>query len=106
MLASEAETKLKVKNQQISRWRKWLGDEKRYRARLAARGFRAGGLDAEANHGALGTGENEWYTPPEFIERAAQAVDGDYAYDGEAGLAPASCRLAAPSSSASWACFL
>lgn len=72
----QAEQKLKVSDGQVSRWRKWLADEKKYRARLGSRGYRAGGIEAEANHGALGTGENEWYTPIQYIEAAREVMGG------------------------------
>lgn len=72
----DAEKRLKVTQQQVSRWRSWLRDEKKYRARLGSRGYRAGGLEAEANHGALGTSENEWYTPIQYIEAAREVMRG------------------------------
>lgn len=76
MLSSDAEAKLKVTKQQISRWRKWLRDEKKYRQRLGVKTFRGAGLEPEANHGALGTGINEWYTPVPYIAAAVEVMGG------------------------------
>lgn len=61
---------------QVSRWRsKFIehgrpNDEKfeRYRCQVMARCMKAVGLEIADNHRAQGTGENEWYTPPEYIE--------------------------------------
>ena len=41
-----------------------------------ARKIAAGGLDAARNHRAEGTGENEWFTPPEYIAAAREVMGG------------------------------
>ena len=60
----------------VSRWRKSLGDVALYRAKLIIGTRRAAGLDPEGNHRAEGTGENEWFTPPQYIAAARTVMGG------------------------------
>lgn len=75
LFVEKAEELTGITKQQVSKWASVLRDVDKYRARLRGRIFRAAGLEPEVNHGALGTGENEWYTPAQYIE-AARAVMG------------------------------
>lgn len=70
---ADAEAATGISNQQVSRWRKRLSDPKKYRELLFGAAWRQAMLPAH-NHGALGTGENEWYTPAVYVEAARQAI--------------------------------
>lgn len=74
----EAETN--ITHQQVSRWRKSLRDVAKYRERLILAARRKADLAAAANHRAEGSGENEWFTPPDYIA-AARAVMGEIDLD-------------------------
>ena len=53
---------------QVSRWRKRLQDVPRYRERMLVAARRAAELAAAANHRGEGTGLDEWFTPPEYVD--------------------------------------
>jgi hypothetical protein len=71
----DAERFAGIAQQQVSRWRKRLLDAERYRERMILATRRAAELRAAANHRAEGTGENEWFTPSEYIEAARLVLE-------------------------------
>jgi ParB family chromosome partitioning protein len=74
-----AESTTGIKQQQVSTWRKRLQNEDDYRQALYGAAYRKA-MAEEHNHRAQGTGENEWYTPIEFVE-AARSVLGEIDLD-------------------------
>lgn len=75
---ADAESMTGISNQQVSRWRKRIKDEAAYKATLYGAAYKKlmamrGQSDVR---GASGTGENEWYTPAEFIDRARRVLGG------------------------------
>ncbi|HEY2616872.1 MAG TPA: DNA N-6-adenine-methyltransferase [Acetobacteraceae bacterium] len=73
---AEAEIEWGFSQQDVSRWRTSLKNREAYHARIALGAYRAAGLEAAENHRAEGTGENEWFTPPEYIEAAREVMGG------------------------------
>lgn len=69
-----------ITKQQVSRWRKSVSDKPKYRDKLLLAVYRKAELVPAENHRAEGTGENEWYTPEQYIE-AARAVMGSIDLD-------------------------
>jgi phage N-6-adenine-methyltransferase len=71
----QAEEAWGFSQQTVSRWRTWLAETPVYRSRLILGAHRLAGLIPEDNHRAMGTGENEWFTPEQYIA-AARSVMG------------------------------
>lgn len=59
----------------ISRWRKKLAHRREYREAISRAARKKLQLESADNHRGQGTGENEWYTPAEYVE-AARSVLG------------------------------
>ena len=83
----DAETKTGLTQQQISRWKKDLQNPQKYKEKITKAARRKANLEIAANHRAQGTGENEWYTPAEYIEMAREVL-------GIINLDPATSALA------------
>lgn len=60
---------------QVSKWAKRLEDRESYRSRLYGATYRQAMGDTQ-NYLAGGTGQNEWYTPEEYIALARQVMGG------------------------------
>lgn len=79
MTLEQAEKVCSYPHQQISKWRKALKDRAAFEAAIVE-GARRKALRRVDQKGASGTGENEWYTPPEILE-AARDVMGEFDLD-------------------------
>ena len=80
--AAEATKKTKISKSQVSRWRMRLAKEGAYREAIRLTVWATSG-----NQRTKGTGQNEWYTPPDYIELARLVL-------GEIDLDPASSKSA------------
>jgi len=71
----EAEALTGMRQQRVSDLGKKLANPEKYRAQLLGSAYRAAMLEAAENvRGTLGTGENEWFTPPQYIELARRVL--------------------------------
>jgi hypothetical protein len=61
---------------QVTRWRKKLSEEAKYRAQQILAACRKAGLEPDENHRAEGTGDNQWFTPEQYIEAAREVMGG------------------------------
>jgi phage N-6-adenine-methyltransferase len=71
---SDASSRTGITQQQVSRWRGRLADAVKYRTQQILAAYRKAGLEPEANHLAEGTGLDEWFTPPEYIDAAREVL--------------------------------
>lgn len=80
---AEAEARTGIKHQQVSRWRGLLAPDQidRYRQRLEAKAKEEAGLLPAKSHRTLGTGDNEWFTPPQYIDAAKKVFGGEIDLD-------------------------
>jgi phage N-6-adenine-methyltransferase len=84
----DAEAESGISQQKTFRWRRYLnGDITEYRVLLRGPSWRKAMQERTDQRGASGTGENEWFTPPEFIALARQVM-------GAIDLDPATHELA------------
>lgn len=80
LTADHADEITGIGKDKVSRWRKSLRNAEKYRERLILAARRKADLASAANHRAEGSGDNEWFTPPEYID-AAREVMGDIDLD-------------------------
>lgn len=90
---ADAEELTGIRQQQVSKWNKSLQKPQQYRAKLMGAAYKAAMMASDEaasvidNHRSLGTGENEWYTPANYIELAREVM-------GVIHLDPATSELA------------
>lgn len=65
-----------IKKMQVSRWRKHLADKPQYRERMILAAYRKADLAPTDNHRAEGTGNNDWFTPPQYLDAAREVMGG------------------------------
>lgn len=75
-----------ITHQQVSKWKKRLTDRDKYRSTIYGVAWKKAMAEMD-NHRAKGTGENEWYTPEQYIDAARHVL-------GEIDVDPASSEYA------------
>lgn len=76
LLAERATDLTGIDKQQVSRWRKSLADIAKYKDKLITAACRKADLMPAENHRAEGTGDNQWFTPAQYIEAARKVMGG------------------------------
>lgn len=74
LFQEQAEKILGFNHVTISRWAKKLSTRDEYREAISRAARKKLQLESEDNHRAKGTGENEWWTPAEYIETARSVL--------------------------------
>jgi ParB family chromosome partitioning protein len=91
---TQAEELTGITSQQVSKWKKRLSDREKYRATLYGVAWKKAMAELD-NHRAQGTGENEWYTPPQYLEAARHVLGGIDVDPATSALAQETVRAAA-----------
>jgi len=76
LTATDAAGRIGSDKTRVSRWRTALKNLETYREKVVAAARRKADLEAAENHRAEGTGENEWFTPAEYIAAAREVMGG------------------------------